>query len=374
VRPKFLFYNYLEKFMSSSNKCKDIQTNWKYILIMVILTAIVGVGILGYYRWRGEIIKAPEAEVPEKEKITEPKKEITEDEMTSIFKKIFPGGTTESDIDKIADLNERVKAYFQGPIYNDFDRTCWGHIEYVDLDGEPDVELFVHPYCNETYTDLELPGDWPCFEGPTLEHLKFMEIDHDQIIKLPKRWFPEEKNYPRWNYDVAYYDEESDRYYDKLFIKFESTPNLFPNNETLVKENFEPLHSYNKEKLTLTVKIYEDAKTVKLFGHNISPNWVKIWPVVPEFGIIYVFRWENKEWNLIGEISDCGYRSWCGIGEIKPGGFADILTGHSMGAGAYSATRYQWDGEKYVLGEKAMCEYKEEEPKLCKEVLDVVGQ
>ena len=299
---------------------------------------------------------------------TEGKKEITEEEKISLFTQIFPDEITGSDLDRIANINEKAKTYFQEPIHDDFKRTCWGSIEHVELDGKSDTELFVLSYCNESYIDLELPGDWPCFEETTLQHLKFKEVDYDKIIKLPQVWFPEEKNYPRWILNIEDLDEESNLYYDKLIIKFETTPNLFPSNETVAKENFEPLHRYDEENLTVSVRIYEDAKTVRLFGHDISPNWVEIWPVVPEFGPIYVFRWENKEWNPIGKV-ECGYRSWYKIREIEPGSFADIIVGHSMGAGAYSATRYQWDGEEYLVTEDTYCEYKEGEPKLCEEAM-----
>lgn len=64
------------------NFLKDPRTNWKYILIIVVLTAVVGGGILGYWRWIGEKeIQIPEVEikVSEAEKPEEKPEEIISD-------------------------------------------------------------------------------------------------------------------------------------------------------------------------------------------------------------------------------------------------------------------------------------------------------
>jgi len=49
------------------NIFKDSRTNWKYILVVVILATIVGGGILGYQWWtERQEIKVPELKIPEK--------------------------------------------------------------------------------------------------------------------------------------------------------------------------------------------------------------------------------------------------------------------------------------------------------------------
>ena len=50
-----------------NNFLKDPRTNWKYILIVVIFTSIVGGGILGYQYWW-----APKREVKVPEEIIKP--------------------------------------------------------------------------------------------------------------------------------------------------------------------------------------------------------------------------------------------------------------------------------------------------------------
>ncbi len=63
------------------NFLKEGKTNWKYILIVVILAFLVGGGILGYCWWTAKqeipLTKFPEIKKPEK--IVEPEK-VTEDE------------------------------------------------------------------------------------------------------------------------------------------------------------------------------------------------------------------------------------------------------------------------------------------------------
>jgi hypothetical protein len=50
------------------NQFKDSRTNWKYILIVVILSAIAGVGILAYQYWwvAKQEVNTPEIKLPEK--------------------------------------------------------------------------------------------------------------------------------------------------------------------------------------------------------------------------------------------------------------------------------------------------------------------
>jgi len=59
------------------------KTNWKYILILVILAVIVGGGILGYFRITKEEFKVPLIEVPKKVVEEEEVEEITEEEIAN---------------------------------------------------------------------------------------------------------------------------------------------------------------------------------------------------------------------------------------------------------------------------------------------------
>jgi hypothetical protein len=122
---------------------KHPRTNWKYILIVVVLAFVVVAVTEGYQWLRQKEVNLPT--IPQTE-IFEAKKEITEDEALSIFLAIFPEGFTDTGLDEIVDINERAKAYLQLSIPSQFylwDKVAWGAVEYVQLDENPDVELFV---------------------------------------------------------------------------------------------------------------------------------------------------------------------------------------------------------------------------------------
>jgi hypothetical protein len=315
-------------------KLKYPRTNWKYILIVVILAFIVGGGILEW-QWRMKkeeilITQFQEIKRPEEIKALNPKKEVAENELPLLFKRIFPeelvifpNGITKCDINKIADLNEKANVYFKGPHY-DWDNDCWGNIVYVELDGKPDIELFVFPHFVQSYLDLEIPGKWACYKNDAFQG--YIIFDEDGNIRLPKQWFPNEQNYLTYKVEIGAYDEEKERHYDKLIIKFEKAPNLFPSSEGLIKENFDPIHEWNKEKLTIIVRIYDSAKSIKLFGRNVLVQRSRVWMGQPEIDSLYVFRWDKdrKKWDLIGILSYCVACTYK-VGEITEGYFADIL-------------------------------------------------
>jgi hypothetical protein len=119
------------------NKFRDPQTNWKYILIVVILALIVCGAIFGYGWWLEKKI-APEIqfskiETQEEVESEKPKQEATKDEKALIFIEIFPDAVTYSDLDEIKPIKERAESFF---IHN-----C----EYVELDSKSDKEIIIIP-------------------------------------------------------------------------------------------------------------------------------------------------------------------------------------------------------------------------------------
>lgn len=216
---------------------KKGKTNWKYLLVVIILAVVVGGGI-SWLLMRQEIILPLF-------KLKQVKREITEREKLPIFLSIFPEGTTGCDLDRIPDINERVKAYFQGlryfeepdrPNLDDWDEVCWGSIKYIELGGGPDYEVF-------------------------LTHA-----------------------------DVSGYIHEGE----------------------------------------------------------------KLWYGVPTPGPINVLRWDGEKWNVVGRLS-FALSSWYTIEEVESSVFPNISTRHHFSAGSHIRRRYKWNGEEYILDEKALC-------------------
>jgi hypothetical protein len=67
----------MKNFADSSSKIRDSRTNWKYLLIVMIIALLVSGGIWGYLRYFGREIsslsKYPEIKKPEKTKNEKPK-------------------------------------------------------------------------------------------------------------------------------------------------------------------------------------------------------------------------------------------------------------------------------------------------------------
>ncbi len=216
---------------------KKGKTNWKYLLVVIILAVVVGGGILCLLRKQEIILPFF--------KLKQVKREITEREKLPIFLSIFPERATGCDLDRIPDINEKVKAYFQGlryfeslgrPSLDDWDEVCWGSIKYIELGGGSDYEIFLTHVRVEAYT-------------------------------------------------------------------------------------------------------YEGEKS---------------WKGVGTPGPIYVFSWDGEKWNLVGRLS-FALSSWYTIEEIEPNGFVNISTRHHFSAGSHIRERYKWNGEEYILDEKALC-------------------
>lgn len=74
----------------------------------------------------------------------------------------------------------------------------------------------------------------------------------------------------------------------------------------------------------------------------------------PRVGPFYIFRWEGRQWNLIGEFP-YSFRSWYEIGEITANSLTDIVIRNHWSAVSHVKVVYKWDGTKYVLKEKDMC-------------------
>lgn len=132
---------------------KDSNTNWKYLLIVVVLGLLFSGGILVYQYWWAPrydlfLIEFPKIKKPLEGEIPWSREEISSDEMISIFKKIFPDGNTNSDLNKIADINERAVKYFKPfslPV-GDWESIVNGRYRFVELDGLPGEELIVIHY------------------------------------------------------------------------------------------------------------------------------------------------------------------------------------------------------------------------------------
>lgn len=306
-------------------KLKDPKTNWKYILIVVILALFVGGGIiLGWQSW-WNVEEAKESKVPEI-KVSEAKSGNAHEKIL-IFKKIFPKEIVillyadtyiECDLNKIAEVDKRAEVYFSGPHY-EWDKDCWGEIVQVELDGKPNKELFVFTNFGFWSDKLKIPGEWPSYKDGAFQGYVTFHSEKKEI-ELPEDWFPNEEN--RLSYDVLEFAN-----YDELLLEFRKTPRIFPNNEELARENFQPLCDYDKETLTLTIKIPKDDTSLTLFGRLVliqrSKHFVSLrawW----EEKHLYVFWWGGKGWNLIGNLQYPAF-SKLEIGEIQQDNFADII-------------------------------------------------
>ena len=99
------------------NFLKEGKTNWKYILIVVILAIIVSGGMFGYYRWmaKREKAKMPEEKAPEKVSRYPRSVELFQSCFTGYYE--FPEEFTEKDIEEIIQKTnaseEEAKKYLE---------------------------------------------------------------------------------------------------------------------------------------------------------------------------------------------------------------------------------------------------------------------
>lgn len=333
---------------------KDQKTNWKYLLIVIVLAFFVDGGILAYQYWwvpKYEIplIEFSRTKKPLDNEILQLKQEMSSDEMILIFKKIFPKGITNSDLDNISDLKERAEIFFENST-----------VGYEELNGIGKDELIITTVAQWLVRCAfpDLPGSWPYFkDGDIRGHLVFRDnLEEGGWFEFPEEWFTQEKKSPRWQVSPNENCYETSNSSYTLIIDFSKTPNLFPINQTLAEEKFQPLIAYNKEDMALWVEINKEMMSIKLFGYTIVPRWVEKWILPgPAGGMFYVLHWNDEEWNLVGDIF-FGFRSSLQILNSRTNGFKDILYRNALSAGSYEINLYKWNGNKYIREEKAVCD------------------
>lgn len=130
---------------------KNQKTNWKYLLIVIILAFIVGGGILGYGRIIQKKIEIPEIKIPKKEKVP--------DYTTSEAKEIVPTPVEKKIPNELANIfrEEINKDLMQDLRYRD-DISSFGiegveepsidcdRPESVDLNNDTIEEFIIFPY------------------------------------------------------------------------------------------------------------------------------------------------------------------------------------------------------------------------------------
>lgn len=177
------------------------KTNWKFLLIVIILAVIVGGGALWFSVKQEPPYQPSEIKKPEI-KVTEEKTELTENEIVFIFKEIFPEGKTDSDLDEISDIKERALKYFQPfSIPTGYWKSIVnGRYKFVELNGKPEKELVVINYFLEK-------------EGPP------SGTDTDIYIFYwdNQKWNPTEDIVFGWRSDLQTLDTQTNGFKDLLY-------------------------------------------------------------------------------------------------------------------------------------------------------------